>query len=210
MEPKYLWNGYNNGKTLTGIGKKFLNDPDVAQFLTQTSDLRDIENFCPNYWDLDDELRKYFWLYLFSSIARYENHRFDPEALHLEKSSGRHSIGIFQVDTENCGYGEDQNKFHLFNEENNFKCALRLSVRYVKHGVSVRTPKGGGQIADGRYNGTIGRSQYVDGGMDYYWSVLRNDYKGYAYSQTEQDHVLAALGRRSEIQQLTQSIEICQ
>lgn len=209
LEPKYHWNGYTNGDKLTEIGKQFLSDAEVGKFLVDTQKLRDVEKFCPKYWELDEQGRKYFWLYLFSSVARFENHTFNPQALHLEKASMKHSIGIFQVDTTNCGYGADSNKHKLYDEAANFRCAFKLAVRYVKNGVSSRNPKGGGQVADGRYNGSPGQSTYVDAGMDYYWSVLRQNYKGYAYNSSRKTHVLVVLGKRNEIQAFTRNTELC-
>ncbi len=195
-EPRYLWNGHNNGDKLTEIGIKYIKS-DTASFLIETKNLKDVENFCPNYWKLSDTHREYFWIYLFSAVARYENHTFNPRALHQEKASGRHSIGIFQVDTKNCGYGSDSNREKLFDLDNNFKCALTKGASLVKQG---------DQVADGRYVD----DRYSDYGLDGYWSVLRKPYRGAAMNASTGTYQNVSLGRRQKIIDLTKSINICQ
>jgi hypothetical protein len=193
--PKYLWNGHVNGQTLSEIGFKYLNNS-VGSYLVTAKNLRDVKSFCPSYWNLSAESRQYFWLYLFSAVARYENQNFNPKALHKEKASGTHSIGIFQVDTKNCGYGSDSNKASLYDMDNNFKCALTKASSLVKAGK---------QVADGRYSG----KRYTDYGMDGYWSVLRKPYVGAAMNKSTGQYQNVSLGRREKIMQLTNSIKIC-
>lgn len=203
-EPKYLWNGHKNGATLTSIGKKYLRNK-TASYLTQTQALRDVKTYCPKYKNLSASQREKFWLYLYSAIARYENHKFDPMVKHREKKSGRHSVGIFQVDTKNCGYGADSNKAQLYDMDNNFRCALTKGTALVKSGK---------QVADGRYvtktrkDGTT-YTEYSDYGLDGYWSVMRSSYRGAAMNSKTGKYENVALGRRQEIAQLTNSIAIC-
>lgn len=210
-EPRYLWNGHQVGSALTEIGKKYLNN-NIASYLltTKDRDLRDAERFCPKYNSLDKKRKEYFWLYLYSVIARYENDRFNPQAQHKEQNSGRYSLGIFQVDTVNCGYKSDANKEKLFDIDNNFKCALQKGVSLVKSGR---------QIADGRYvqvpNGKDAKgkpkmkTEYRDYGMDGYWSVLRRPYTGPAMNSRTGKYENVSLGRRAQIINLTKSISIC-
>ncbi len=195
LEPQYLWNGHNNGAALTEIGRSYLQSS-LASYLIETRDLRDVENFCPNYWNLNKTNRMNFWLYLYSAIARFENDKFNPRALHKEKKSGRHSIGIFQVDTKNCGYGSDANKAELFDLDKNFKCALSRGTSLVKKGR---------QVADGRF----ANKKYIDFGLDGYWSVLRRPYKGAAMNSRTGRYENAQLGRRDRILNMTRSIDIC-
>jgi hypothetical protein len=196
LVPQFLWNGHNNGSALTDIGRKYLNSR-VASHLLETRNLRDIENFCPNYWNLNKDNRENFWIFLYSAVARFENDSFNPRALHREQSSGRHSIGIFQVDTVNCGYGADSNRARLFDLDNNFKCALTRGTALVRSGR---------QVADGRY---VNR-RYSDFGMDGYWSVLRRPYQGAAMNSRTGQYQNVSLGRRSQIINMTKAIRICQ
>lgn len=195
VEPRYLWVGHQVGSELTQIGKKYLNN-DVGSFLKSTRELRDVQNFCPNYWNLSQKHREFFWLYLYSAMARFENDRFDPSATHQERKSGNHSTGIFQVDTENCGYGSDSNHHKLFDVDNNFKCAIKHGAKLVRRG---------SQIADGRYRGRT----YSDYGMDGYWSVLRKPYVGAAKNSSTGRYQNVELGRRGKIIELTRSTKIC-
>jgi hypothetical protein len=195
-QPKYLWNGHLNGRALTEIGWSLL-DSNLAEPLVDARELRDVKTFCPKYWDLNLKRRKYFWLYLYSAIARYENRYFNPEALHLEKSSQRHSIGIFQVDTLNCAFGADKNKSKLYDLENNFKCAVEKGADLVRKGK---------QVADGKYSG----KKYIDFGMDGYWSVLRKEYVGPAHNRRTGEYQNVRLGYRNDIIKLTKNIAICE
>lgn len=201
VTPQFLWNGHSHGDELTSIGRKYLNNS-VANYLKETQNIRDIENFCPNYWNLDQDGRENVWLFIYSALARFENDRFNPRAESKEKKSGRHSIGIFQVDTVNCGFGSDSNRAKLHDIDSNFKCALTRGALLVKNGR---------QLADGRYvTNSEGRRVYSDYGMDGYWSVLRKPYSGAVMNYSTGRFETAALGRRGQIINMTRAIRLCQ
>lgn len=123
----------------------------------------DVQNFCPNYQNLNRSQRKNFWVYLLSSIAFFES-AFDPATKYTESftdSSGVRVVsrGLLQLSIESAR-GYDcvlQRAEDLHDPLANLACGIRILNRWVGRDGVIR--------AD------------VDGwkGGARYWSVLRRD-----------------------------------
>lgn len=123
---------------------------------------RDISSFCPNYSELNLEGKKMFWIYLLSTMVRYESF-FNPATTYTEAFNDVNNIpivsrGLLQLSIESSlGYGCKLNSAKdLHDPEQNLRCGIRILNLWVKRD---------GVISD-RVN-----SRWHGGAR--YWAVLR-------------------------------------
>lgn len=132
-----------------------------------TSVPKDIKDYCSAYDHLSNENRKDFWVYLISSLARFESN-YNPNEKYVENFRDRNgnfviSRGLLQISKESAnGYGckiEDENELH--DPEVNIRCGIRI----INHWVS----KDGVIAAQTSNEGWRGAARY--------WSPFRNQSK---------------------------------
>ena len=118
--------------------------------------------FCPNYSNLSEQQRKAYWVFLISSMVRFESN-FDPKMSFTEgfdDSQGRPVIsrGLLQLSIESgnaygCQFKSSQD---LHDPLKNLSCGVRILDRWLDR--------------DGRIGGKI-NGKWRGGAR--YWSVLR-------------------------------------
>lgn len=195
-EPKYLWNNNAHGASYTRIGKIELQA--YGKSLYETKNLSDAKMYCPNYWNLNIDDRKLVWLYLYSALAMYES-TFNTNAKAVEVTGGT-SMGLFQMDYNNCKQSASRAQ-DLLRADVNFRCAIRKSVYLVREGK---------QIANGSYPSNCNQQgcKYRGGGMDRFWSTLRNPYNA-RIKNSKGQLVNVRVGKRQQIISHLKSLPHC-
>jgi hypothetical protein len=128
---------------------------------------RDIEDYCPNWKNLDLENRRAFLTVFITAIAKWESN-FNPQDFYKEgrnDSTGRPVIsrGLLQLSVQSArSYGCDVDEVTLHDPRLNLSCGVSILNKWVQldNYLGSSVPLGNGQL--GHYGG--GR----------YWSVLRN------------------------------------
>lgn len=121
-----------------------------ASLMTGTTDM---SNFCPNYFNLSDNLKRNFWVNLISAMVKYES-SFNPTTRYVETTMGTDPITGSQVASEGLlqlSYQDSQsysfcNEFNwevdknlsvnspqktIFDPYKNLKCGIRILNRIV-------------------------------------------------------------------------------
>ncbi|NQZ01269.1 MAG: hypothetical protein HRT45_11440 [Bdellovibrionales bacterium] len=98
---------------------------------------QDITRFCPEYDSLNAKGRVWFWVYLFSVMARYES-AFDPETFFREPFNDRfgnrvESRGLLQISVESgrgyrCDIPQEED---LHDPAVNLECGVRIMERWI-------------------------------------------------------------------------------
>lgn len=137
------------------------------------SEPEDINNFCPNYLNLNDEGRLMFWIHLISSMVKYES-GFKPETFYQEAFKDRNgnyiiSRGLLQLSIESArGYKCDLDDAQdLHDAQKNLECGVRIINRWVERDGVVASKR-----SDGKW---IGGARY--------WSVLRKRSSSKSYDR---------------------------
>ena len=122
----------------------------------------DLNIFCPRYAKLNKTEKKYFFMYLISTMVRFESN-FDPSASYTEDftDSDGHAVvsrGLLQISFESsksygCGFTTNE---EIHDPYKNLSCGIKILTKWVS--------------ADGRIAGYM-NSKWRGGSR--YWSVLR-------------------------------------
>ncbi len=137
------------------------------------SEPSDIENFCPEYKELNSEGKLMFWIHEVASMTKYES-GFKPETFYKEsfkdsKGNYIYSRGLLQISIESArGYDCDlDDALDLHDPQKNLECGVRILNRWVKRD---------GVVASKRSDG-----KWVGGAR--YWSVLRKRSSSTSYDK---------------------------
>ena len=144
-----------------------------GQGLLNQRNLSDARTFCPNFYRLNREEKKEFWVHLFNGIARYESNfklgvpAFD-EVLHVNVYRGqirpsRYSMGLFQLSYSSApgyrpgcriDYNRDRGKdvsdpsLTIYDPKIQMDCAVTIMNRWVPRdgGVGLDSERGGARF----------------------------------------------------------------